>query len=432
MNSILHKITICIVICTIIPCIAVAKDNSSSTTNLSILTQDSPTLLLTYTSPNTLGISVQTQGVRYRLEIQRTQDGHFLLIAPPFLEADISKILHIGEIQPQGLFTRLLDPMSGNSSSVGFIKGKNFVQNFLPSFNPKLSGFTLSMDNVDIITLGPILNSISPTGIGAIVGNSKAYTAILTATQNNILTQGYIQSFQVNWKELGYGEHMYFTLIGASSNTKIGQLTVTSGAFIQGAYDIKLGGGNTTGVELKAKTKNIQVSYENKIGGVGVKLKNLEEKANPQVKSTLKFELGEKTKIFGTHQMTTYSKPIYGGNSQERTIEYTIGLKIKKWTVTSLNSTSYEDDCGKICNTVLTAKAELDKGTVTFSTQIHRPLKGKCELRNTSLEFSNSHSNLQIKNEKVKLKLSWTLSLPDANLELSIDQNRRLTAQLEF
>ncbi len=418
MKKFLHKIATILVICILATGIAIAKE--------------SPTLLFTYTNPNILGIRVQTQSVRYQIEIQKTKDGHFLLKAPPFLEADISNILHIGEIQPQGLFSRLLDPMNGNSSSVGFIKGKNFVQNFLPSFNPKLSGFTLSLDNIDVITLGPVLNPISPTGIGMILGNNKAYGAFLVATQNNVLTQGYIQSFQVNWKELGYGEHMYFTLLGASSSTELGPVGIKSGVFVQGAYDTRLGGGNTTGIELKAKIKNAEVSYENKIGGVGVKLRNLEEKANPQVKTTLKFEMGNTTKIFGTHQMTTYSKPIYGGNSQERTIEYTVGIKIKMFTVKSLNSTIYEGDHGKISNTVLSAKAELDKGTVELSTQIHRPLKGECEIRNTSLEFSNSHSSLQIKNEKVQLKLKWTLPLSYATLELSIDQNRRLSAQLEF
>lgn len=251
MKNILHKMATLLALCILTVSLAIAKDSptltqSSTQSQSSTLAQgstlaQSPTLLFTYTSPNVLGISVQTQNVRYQLEIQKTQDGRFLLKAPPFLEADISNILHIGEIQPQGLFTRLLDPMSGNSASVGFIKGKNFVQNFLPSFNPKLSGFTLSLDNVDVITLGPVLNPISPTGIGVILGNNKAYTAVLAATQNNVLTQGYIQSFQVNWKELGYGEHMYFTLLGASSNSELGPITIKSGAFIQGAYDTKLG-----------------------------------------------------------------------------------------------------------------------------------------------------------------------------------------------
>ena len=401
-------------------------------------------LVITYVSDGTLGLQMDSKSVRYQLSIQRTQEG-FLLKAPPFLEADISSILHIGELQPQGLFTRLLDPMQGNDPTVGYIKGKNLVKNFLPSFNPKISGFSLSLENLELITLGPLLNPVSPTGLGAILGNSKAYAAVLVATQNNVLTQGYIKSFQVNWKELGYGEHMYFSLLGATSTSQLGKVTLKSGAFVQGAYDTKLGGGNTTGIALEGKTQKVKVKYENKLGGVGVKLKELEDKANPQVKSKLTFELdskvGAKTgvnvRIFGTHLMTTYSKPIYGGNSQQRTIEYTVGLKVKlkaktDLTITSLNSTAYEGDQGKTSNTVLSAKLELEDGTMQLSTQIHRPLKGECELRNTSLEFSSPHSALEIKNKKVKLKLSWTLKLSNAKLELSIDQNRRLCAQLEL
>ncbi len=393
-------------------------------------------LVITYVNDRTLGVQLTSESIRYQLAIQMAQDGRYQVKAPPFLEADISNILHIGELQPQGLFTRLLDPMNGNDPTVGYIKGKNLVKNFLPSFNPKISGFSLSLENLELLTLGPLLNPLSPTGIGAILGNSKAYAAVLAATQNNVLTQGYIKGFQVNWKELGYGEHMYFSLLGATASSQIGKVLIKSGIFLQGAYDTKLGGGNTTGVAVEVKTKNAKVKFENKLGGVGVKLKELTEKANPQVKTKLTFTLGSKIKIFGSHLMTTYSKPIYGGTSQERTLEYTVGIETKiaskNLSLSSTNSTSYEPDKGKISNTILSAKAELNKGTVEISTQIHRPLKGECELRNTSLEFTNSHSNLQIKNKKIKLKLTWILNLSNAKLELSIDQNRRLSAQLEL
>ncbi len=389
-------------------------------------------LVATYTTDNTLGLELTAENVRYQLKIQQAQDGRYLLKAPPFLQADIPQFLHVGELQPQGLFSRLLDPMRGNTATIGYLKDTSVSQNFLPSFEPKLSGFELVRDNFELITLSPMFNSNSPTGIGTILGSTHAYAAVLAASQNNILIQKNIKSFQVNWKELGYGQHMFFFLLGANLDSNLAGIQIKSGAFVQGAFDTRLGGGNTTSLAVEAKYNDIGIKYEHKLGGVGVKLKDLEDKANPQEKTILNFELGKQIQILGEYQVTTYSKPIYGGKSQERTSSYLIGVKTKYFKITSENLTIYEIDKGKVSYTTLSAKTSIDEKAIKLSTQIYRPSTKSCELHNTSFEMTDEHSTLEILNQKVKLKLNWTVPLSEAKLELSIDQDRRLSAKLEF
>ena len=322
--------------------------------------------------------------------------------------------------------------MKGNSATVGYIKDTSVSQNFIPSYEPKLSGFELVGDNLELITLSPMLNPNSPTGIGTIIGNAKAYAAFMAASQNNILVQKNVKSFQVNWKELGYGQHMFFSLIGATLDSYLAGIQIKTGAFVQGAFDTRLGGGNTTAVALEASANNMQIKFEHKLGGVGVKLKDLEEEANPQEKTTIKFELGQNIKIYGQHQVTTYSKPIYGGNSQQRTTTYLVGIKTKYFKISSENTTNYEKDKGKTSYTTLSANASLGSKTMTLSTQIYRPLDKPSEIHNTSFELKDEHCSIEIKNQKVKLKLWWTVPLSNAKLKLTINQDRSLSAQLEF
>ena len=320
--------------------------------------------------------------------------------------------------------------MAGSSATKGYIKGTNVSKNFIPSLNPKLSGFDLVGENLELISLSPLLNPNSPTGIGAILGSENAYLALMTASQNNILIQKSLTSYQVNWKELGYGQHMFFFLVGANATARLGQIELDSGAFLQGAFDTKLGGGNTTAVALEVKIAFAKIKYERKLGGVGVKLKNLETKANPQIKTSFKFELGER--LFGEHKIITYSKPIYGGNSQVRTTSYTVGFKTKYFTLTTENSTDYEKDKGKVSYTTLTVKSSLKEKTFELSTQVYRPSTGACELHNTSFELEDEHCTFELKNQKIKLKLAWTIPISNAKLELSINQNRILSAKLEL
>ena len=264
------------------------------------------------------------------------------------------------------------------------------------------------------------------------MGNSKAYAALLVASQNNLLIQRNLKSFQVNWKELGYGQHMFFSLIGTTASTKLGTIQISSGAFVQGAFDTKLGGGNTSGISLEVKLTNIEIAFERRLGGVGVKLKTLEAKANPQTITKLEFQLKGRATIFCTYQSTLYSKPIYGGNSQEMLIEYTVGVETNTLKISSENVTSYEADKGKVSSTTLTAKANFNNKKMELCTQIYRPLDGPCEIHNTSFVMKDEHCDLEIKNQKIKLKLTWNLRLSNAKLELSIDQNRRFTAQFEL
>ena len=394
-------------------------------------------LVLTYSQlvrSRDLDVRLNTDSIAYRMTIRQNKDGSFTLLSPPFLVAEFENSLRVGELKDTRLLSLMLDPMSTKMDYSGFRKAGNFSHITNPTRNPVLSGLALSFEHLDVFAFTPVLNPKSPSGFGLIAGNSNVFAGLLCATQNRMLVKASAPDLQVNWRQLGIGKNMIFSLIGASSDSVILGMEIKSTIFIQNAFDALLGGGTTIGWSVEAQTGKLTLSLYQKTGGFGVKLKRLTDDLSPKDSfgAELTARSGKTLSLDVGYRSDTYEVPVYGGNSQRREISYEIGATWKKDSLKVKNSTSFDLDRGKVQKTeyVLTVKefgAELEA-----SFTLNRPLGSPSYPSGAKIKVNTEHAKLTAADNKLLLEMSWNLKREDYELGVSIDQDRRITARLSF
>ncbi|MBO4424150.1 MAG: hypothetical protein J5768_01415, partial [Spirochaetales bacterium] len=257
---------------------------------------------------------LNTESIAYGFSVRQDRNGMFSIEAPPFFTADFDGMIRIGELKDSGLFTLMISPMDNGNHSTHFIKGKNLQDIRSPSIKPRLSGIAFSFDNLDLITLSPVFNPSSPLGFGAITGFSNAFVGILLASQNNMTIASATEKYQVIWKQLGIGRRMLFTLLGANAEAEILSFTVEGQAFIQSAWDMFLGGGITSGWEIQATSDELKINASRRIGGTGVKLKQLSDNESPADSVSLSADIlsmaDNKTGLSFRYESDTFSSPV--------------------------------------------------------------------------------------------------------------------------
>ena len=396
-------------------------------------------LVLTYSQKvrsRDLDVRLNTENIAYRMIIRQNRDGSFTLLSPPFLVAEFGNSLRVGELKDARLLSLMLDPMSAKPDHSGFRMGSSFSRITNPSQSPTLSGLALSFDNLDLFTFTPVLNPRSPSGFGLIAGNTHVFAGLLCATQNRMLVRESTPDLQVNWRQLGIGKYMIFSLIGASADSLILGMEIKSMIFMQNAFDAFLGGGTTIGWNVEAQTDILSVSLFQKTGGFGVKLKRLTDDLSPKDSfginlkaagssdGNLKLELG--------YQSDTYEIPVYGGNSQRREICYEIGASWKKDSLKVKNFTSFDLDRGKVQKTEYLLSVKEFGAELEASFTLNRPLGCPSYPSGAKIRVNTEHAKLTASDNKVLLEMSWNLKREDYELGVSIDQDRRITASLSF
>ncbi len=138
---------------------------------------------------------VNNSGISYKLVVRQDRDGNLTIESPPFLVADFNGFLRMGELKDDRILSAMLVPYSDVDLSEGFEKGKNLKKLEKLSINPSLSGFALSFDNLDLISLNPVMNPQSPYGFAAILGNSNAFAGFLYACRNEISLRDKVSAF---------------------------------------------------------------------------------------------------------------------------------------------------------------------------------------------------------------------------------------------
>ena len=394
-------------------------------------------LILTYSQKvrsKDLDVRLNTDNIAYRMTIRQNKDGSFTLLSPPFLVAEFSSVLRIGELKDSRLLSLMLDPMSAKPDYSGFRKGSNFSNITNPSGNPTLSGIALSFNDLDLFMFTPVLNTRSPSGFGLIAGNTNVFAGLLCATQNRMLVKESAPDFQVNWRQLGIGKNMIFSLIGTSSNLVILGMEIKNTIFIQNAFDALLGGGTTIGWSVEAQTDRISLSLFQKIGGFGVKLKRLTDDLSPKDSfgAQLSARSGKDLSLDVGYRSDTYEMPVYGGNSQRREISYEIGALWKKDSLKVKNSTSFDLDRGKVQKTEYILSVKELGAELEASFTLNRPLGCPSYPSSAKLKVNTEHAKLTAADNKVLLEMSWNLKREDYELGVSIDQDRRITARLSF
>ena len=394
-------------------------------------------LVLTYSQlvrSRDLDIRLNTDSIAYRMTIRQNKDGSFTLLSPPFLVAEFENSLRVGELKDARLLSLMLDPMSTKMDYSGFRKAGNFSHITNPTRNPVLSGLALSFEHLDVFAFTPVLNPKSPSGFGLIAGNSNVFAGLLCATQNRMLVKASAPDLQVNWRQLGIGKNMIFSLIGASSDSVILGMEIKSTIFMQNAFDALLGGGTTIGWSVESQTDKLTLSLYQKTGGFGVKLKRLTDDLSPKDSfgAQLTAGSGKTLSLDVGYRSDTYEVPVYGGNSQRREISYEIGATWKKDSLKVKNSTSFDLDRGKVQKTEYVLSVKEFGAELEASFTLNRPLGCPSYPSGAKLKVNTEHAKLTAADNKVLLEMSWNLKREEYELGVSIDQDRRITARLSF
>ncbi|MBR6086210.1 MAG: hypothetical protein IKP61_11455 [Spirochaetales bacterium] len=393
-------------------------------------------LHLTYTQrvrSRDMEVRLNAENIAYTMTVRQNLDGSFTLLSPPFLTAEFGHTLRVGELKDARLLSLMLDPMSAKPDFAGFRHGSNFSHITSPSMNPVLSGLALSFDHLDIFSFSPILNPRSPSGFGFIAGTGNVFAGVLCATQNRMAVKASTPDYQVNWRQLGIGKNMLFSIIGASAEAEAFGLEIKSTVFLQNAFDALLGGGSTIGWSMEADTGLLKISLFGKTGGFGVKLKRLTDDLSPKQSfgaglSCLRQGMG----LDLEYRSDTYEVPVYGGNSQKRTISYQIGASWRKNKLKVSNTTSFDLDRGKVQSTDYLLSVEEFGAKLEASFTLNRPLGAPSFYSGGKLRLTTEHARLEASPGKVLLQMSWNIKREDYEIGFSIDQDRRITAGLSF
>ncbi len=398
-------------------------------------------LTLTYSQLKTarlLRVQLDAPFVSYCLQIRQSDDtGLFTLEAPPSLLANINGRIRIGELQDSGVFSLMLSPMTSDSNLRGFSFGGNFRRIIQPSLKPVLSGMALSFANIDLIALSPVFNPESPYGFGAIGGTGNFFAGAMLATQSDRTIASSAEHYQVNWRQLGVGRHMVFSILGAGAEAELADSLCISGSiFMQNAWDILLGGGSTVGWNLKADCSRLVLCSSRKLGGFGVKLKQKSALEMPVdsffFSISAKNPNNSKLSMELDYNSDTYEIPVYGGESQRRVLSYSVGASYGDYSVKAVSSTSYDKDRGKVSKTVYRISASILKSHLTLEVPVYRPLDSKCYVADMKFTLGTDHAFLKMECGRTYLEFNWEYDMEDCSLKFTIDQDRLVSASLRF
>lgn len=403
------------------------------------LTAASNDLTLTYRqlkNSRVIHALLNTENIAYGFSVRQDRSGMFSIEAPPFFTAGFDGLIRIGELKDSGLFTLMISPMDHGNRSTHFIKGRNLQDIRSPSISPRLSGIAFSFDNLDLITLSPVFNPSSPLGFGAIAGFSNAFAGILLASHNNKTIASATEKYQVNWKQLGIGRRMIFTLLGANAKANILSFTVEGQAFIQSAWDLFLGGGITSGWEIMATSDLLKMKASRRIGGTGVKLKQLSDDESPEDSIRLSAEIlsmpDNKTGLSVSYESDTFSSPVYGGESQRREISFALEASHGPISLLADNRILYDVDRGKIESTRYLLSLDKDDVLIQAEFTLSRPDGLPVKGEDGRLRIKTDNASLSVTKSKTELELSWEHTENGVTFRASINQDRLVTASLKF
>ena len=382
-------------------------------------------------TPNTLTLKTDVGVVRTFLEITQDESKRIELKAPPFASIDVSGVLYVGELAAKGLFALMLDPFNGPIPYKGFGKNGNISIPSNLSLAPKLSGMALCAENLDVVALNPVFNPNSTLGFGFVLGNERAFVSFLTAAQNSVLMLKTAPKLQVDWKYLGYGRHMFFSMVGTSFKGNVSSLGVEGSFFLQNAWDLLLGGGTSVGMGAKLELGDMKVEFDRRLGGVGVKLKALDGEPNPIEALSISCSLGRSFTLGCSYSRTSFAPPLYGGFSQEHLMEFGVSFKYEGFSISCMNRTHYETDRGKSPYSIIEVSWKYMDAKLKLSTRMERPLDGKPNLNESLFSLLDSHAELKVADGKVSMKFKSTiLQNPPYRLEMTIDQKRTVSLKL--
>lgn len=391
-------------------------------------------LTLTYRqlkSSRVLDFKVNSQSIVYQMSLKQTNDGYFEMEAPPFFCANLDNTLIIGELKDQGIFSAMLDPFSSEASSLSWKRNGNLKTVRSPSLKPKLSGLAVCFDKIDIIALSPMMNKRAPLGAGFIIGDSNAFAGMLYASQNNVFLSGSDTGFLVNWNNLGIGKDMVFTILGANAQAEIAGAEIRAWAYIQSAWDLLLGGGTTCAWQLDLATDEVRMSASRLLGGTGISLKYEDGTEKPQENLTLEGRFAsDDSGISLKYECETFEVPVFGGQSQKRSIKWEVGAKAFDLDLKCTNTTSFDKDKGVISGSTYLIGTERDNLKAEVSFTLNRPTSGGYYASGGKLTLKAPKATLEMAAERTELEMNWEKDIEDIKMKVSVNQDRYLSVSI--
>ena len=391
-------------------------------------------LSLTYRrtgSTGTLEVRLDTGSLIYNIRIRQQKDGRFLIQAPPFPVVHVKGLLRLGELKPSGKLALLLDPFSTSGGT------SNFRTISEPSFSPVLSGMVLHLDKVDVFSLSPVFNPASPSGFGAMAQGNGFFAGFLFTSQNPRKAQAYSQPYQISWESSGLAGNLLLTIAGFDAKTTVYDFNISTSVFVRNSWDPYFGGGTTAGWELGIGTETAGLTLSRRLGGRGADIRKTAATDNPSDvfsfslsacpdPAGLSFEVG--------YASSLYPKPVYGGESRRRLLEYTLVLRLGSSNLDIEHTTSFDTDRGKVSESRYILSLADDR--------ILKDLKLEADVTvrrgagpvsaDGSVTLKAKNATLRVNNGKTYLELFLEKKEDGHTFRISVDQDRQISARLAF
>ena len=375
-------------------------------------------------------VRLQSSSVLYSLRIRQQEDGRFVIQAPPFPVVDMDGRLRLGELRPAGTLALMLDPFSGSGGSPSFRKISD------PSFHPSLSGLSFSLGGSEIFSFSPVFNPESPSGFGAAGTYGDFFAGFLYASQNPLRAASYRQPYQISWSRSGLGRHTLYTAAGFDTRFSLPRLDVRAMAFLRTSRDPYFGGGSTTGWLVEIRHEKAAASVSRRMGDRGSDIRSVAQTDNPsdEFSFTLSSPSTSAISMSAAYTSTLYGQPVYGGESQRRTIVFETRFRFGSSSLKASHSTVFEIDRAKVSSTdySLTVKdgkllpdIELDANLLVNRGSFGVSVSGSLTLRTPG-------AVLKMKDGKTSLEISWEKIRDNCTLRISMDQDRIIRARLTF
>lgn len=371
--------------------------------------------------------------IQFNIALKQKKDGMVELQMPPFFSINVKNVLKIGEIRDARIFSVLINPSLDVDLSGGFKKGGNVKQIESLSMKPALSGFALNFKYLDLIALNPILNKKSPIGFGAIAGNSKVFAGVMVAGQNDMTLKAFPEIYQLDWGRTGAGRTIIFSILGAVADGQIASLKVKSYAFVQNAWDIRLGGEASTGYYVKVDTGSIYANLQRKLLGSSPRLKIVGVAENPDDEIQVGVGMsGRDLEMYVEYGSMLYGRPIYGGSSQRRVIELKTEVKTNYFSFKVVHSTNFEENFGKVSESKYEIRTEVFGAKLSLKTTMDRRIESPCQFINTTIGLTTKYLKFSFGNDGVCVELSFEVVTEEWTVRFSIDQDRMVKASVRF
>ena len=375
-------------------------------------------------------VRLQSSFVLYSLRIRQQEDGRFVIQAPPFPVIDIDGRLRLGELRPAGTLALILDPFSGSGGSSSFRKISD------PSFHPSLCGLSFSFGGSEIFSFSPVFNPESPSGFGAAGSYGDFFAGFLYASQNPLRAASYRQPYQISWSRSGLGRHTLYTITGFDTSFYLPHLDVRAMAFVRNAWDPYFGGGSTSAWLLEIKHEKASASVSRRMGDRGSDIRNASQTDNPSdaFSFTLSSPASSVISMAATYISTLYGQPVYGGESQRRTIVYETLVRYGSSSLKASHSTVFEIDRAKVSTTDYTLTVKDDNLLPDFELNANlRVNRGSGVLSaNGSFTLRTPGAVLRMEDGKTALEISWEKKQDNCTFRISMDQDRIIRARLTF